>query len=60
MTNSIYEKMTLTQEHEKALKYATSKLYLKKVEVSKTKRAKRKSIRKKGLNQEINKALTAL
>ena len=60
MTNSIYDKMTLTKENEKALKYAVSEAYLKKVRASDTQRAKRKSIINKPISKEIKKALLAL
>ena len=60
MTSSIYDKMTLTKENEKALEYATSKAYLKKVKASDAKRVKRKSIIKKPISKEIKKALLAL
>jgi len=60
MTNSIYEKITLTKEHEKALEYATSKEYLKRVRASEAKRAKRNTIINKPISKEIQKALLAL
>jgi hypothetical protein len=60
MTNSIYDKMTLTKENEKALEYAMSKAYLKKVKASDAKRAKRKSIINKPISKEIKEALLTL
>ena len=60
MTSSIYDKITLTKKNEKALEYATSKAYLKKVKASDEKRAKRKSIINKPISKEIKEALLAL
>lgn len=60
MTNSIYDKMTLTKENEKPLKYGVSKKYLKKVKASDEKRDRRKSIINKPISKEIKKYLLDL
>jgi len=60
MTNSIFEKIVLTKENQKALEYATSKEYLKKVKASEAKRAKRNTIIHKPISKEVKEALLAL
>lgn len=57
MTKSIFEKMTLTQDHEEAITVATSDKYIERVRAFENKRKTRTTIRTKARSRNLRTAL---